>query len=81
MYRARSAITHAKRITTPTLIVHGEKDQCVPVNQARAFYRALRERNVSTELAIYPREGHGFLEREHLRNRNERVLRWFERWL
>jgi dipeptidyl aminopeptidase/acylaminoacyl peptidase len=81
LYRERSAITHAKRITTPTLIVHGEDDPCVPVNQAYAFYRALRERAIPTELAVYPREGHGFRERDHLRDLYERWLRWLKAYV
>jgi dipeptidyl aminopeptidase/acylaminoacyl peptidase len=81
VYRERSALTYALRVTTPTLIVHGEQDPCVPVNQAYAFYRALRERNVPTELAIYPREGHGFREREHNLDLFQRMLRWLERFV
>lgn len=80
-YRARSALTFASHITTPTLICHGENDPCVPVNQAYAFYRALCERGIPTELAIYPREGHGVRERDHTRDLSERALRWFERYL
>lgn len=78
-YRDRSAITFAARVTTPTLIVHGEQDPCVPVNQAYAYYRALRERDVPTELAVYPREGHGFRERDHLRDFHTRMVGWFKR--
>jgi dipeptidyl aminopeptidase/acylaminoacyl peptidase len=80
-YRERSALTYALRVTTPTLIVHGEQDLCVPVNQAYAFYRALREQSVPTELAIYPREGHGFREREHNIDLYQRMLRWVERFV
>ena len=80
-YRQRSAITFAGRVTTPTLILHGEADPSVPVNQSYAFYRALRERNVPAELAIYPGEGHGIRDREHLRDLFARLLRWFETYL
>jgi dipeptidyl aminopeptidase/acylaminoacyl peptidase len=80
-YRARSAITYAKNVTTPTLILHGEKDVCVPVNQAYAFYAALRERNTPVELVVYPREGHGVLEREHVQDMEERILRWLKTYL
>jgi dipeptidyl aminopeptidase/acylaminoacyl peptidase len=80
-YRTRSAITYASRVKTPTLILHGEIDPVVPVNQAYAFYRALREKSVPVELVIYPREGHGSSEYEHRRDEEERVLRWLERYL
>jgi dipeptidyl aminopeptidase/acylaminoacyl peptidase len=80
-YRQRSAITYAAHVTTPTLILHGEKDECVPVNQAYAFHRALSERGVPTELVIYPREGHGPREQFHLRDLEERLVSWMKRYL
>ena len=81
IYRAHSAITYAGRVTTPTLILHGADDECVPVNQAYAMYRSLCERKVPTELVIYPREGHGPRERAHLVDMEERVLNWFKKYL
>jgi dipeptidyl aminopeptidase/acylaminoacyl peptidase len=80
-YRKVSAITYVKRVVTPTLVLHGEADPFVPVNQAYAFYRALREKGVPTELAIYPREGHGVRERDHMRDMYKRHLNWFEQYL
>jgi dipeptidyl aminopeptidase/acylaminoacyl peptidase len=80
-YRARSAITFAKNVTTPTLILHGEKDLCVPVSQAYGFHAALRERNTPVELVVYPREGHGVQEHEHVRDMEERILRWLKTYL
>lgn len=81
IYRQRSPITFASRVTTPTLILHGEDDPAVPVAQAYAFYRALRERNIPVECVIYPREGHGATERDHVRDTVERQLRWFEKYI
>ncbi len=81
VYRQRSPITFARNVTTPTLIIHGEKDPCVPVNQAYAFYHALRERGVPVELAVYPREGHGFAERDHVAEWVERMIGWMERYV
>ncbi|GAC1350502.1 MAG: S9 family peptidase [Ktedonobacteraceae bacterium] len=81
VYHKHSPITYAGRVTTPTLILHGENDPAVPVAQAYAFYRALRERNVPVELVVYPREGHGLNERAHLLDAEERLLRWLERYL
>jgi dipeptidyl aminopeptidase/acylaminoacyl peptidase len=53
----------------------------VPVNQAYAFHRALLERNVPTELVVYPREGHGLVERDHVRDMDERIVRWLKTYL
>lgn len=81
VYRQRSPITYARHVKTPTLVIHGEKDPCVPVNQAYAFYHAVREQGVPAELAIYPREGHGFVEREHVSDWVSRMLRWMTTYL
>jgi dipeptidyl aminopeptidase/acylaminoacyl peptidase len=81
IYRERSPITYAQYVSTPTLVVHGEKDPCVPVNQAYAFYRALVEGGVPTELVVYPREGHALAERKHLQDYYQRMLGWFQRYL
>ncbi|QBD77758.1 S9 family peptidase [Ktedonosporobacter rubrisoli] len=80
-YLRNSPLAFAGRVKTPTLIIHGAADRAVPVAQAYAFYRALRERNVPVECVIYPREDHGFREREHLRDFYTRLLRWLERFV
>lgn len=81
IYNQHSPMTYASRVTTPTLIIHGEDDPAVPVAQAYAFYRALRERNVPVELVVYPREGHGLNERGHIQDYFKRLLDWLERYL
>lgn len=77
VYRRFSPITHVKRVRTPTLIVHGEVDRDVPVEQAYMFYRALKELGQETELVVYPREPHGFKERTHIIDMYRRVTNWF----
>jgi len=81
IYRKYSPITYAQHVTTPTLIVHGEKDVCVPLNQAHAFYRALQELDVPVELVVYPREGHGLSEREHMQDYLHRTVEWFTHYI
>ena len=77
----RSPITHIRNARTPTLILHGQSDTCVPVSQAHEFYRGLREQGVEAELVVYPREGHPILERNHQRDLLSRVIGWFEKHL
>ena len=78
---ARSALSRVDRVTTPTLIVHGEADVRVPVSQGREFYSALRHRGVPCEFVVYPGEGHSFKERAHQRDLLTRVRDWFRHYL
>ncbi|WP_040447224.1 alpha/beta hydrolase family protein [Ktedonobacter racemifer] len=80
-YLRNSPLAFAGRIETPSLILHGDADPAVPVAQAYAFYRALRERGVPVECVIYPREGHGLSERKHIKDYYERLLHWLKRYV
>jgi dipeptidyl aminopeptidase/acylaminoacyl peptidase len=77
----RSPITHVAQATTPTLILHGSEDQCTPVGQAVELHQALVLNGVPSELVVYPREGHGFREREHAADAERRTVEWFARYL
>ena len=57
--RNSSPLYHMQDIKTPFLILHGEKDQRVPLEQAVAFHRGLQARGKEVEMVVYPREGHG----------------------
>lgn len=80
-YMQRSAVTFIRRATTPTLILHGEKDERVALPQAREMYRGLKWAGVPTQLVIYPREPHGIGEQQHQIDLIERVLAWFDQYL
>jgi dipeptidyl aminopeptidase/acylaminoacyl peptidase len=77
-YPRFSPIHQIQRVRTPTLILHGADDQTVPASQAQEFHRALKERDIPTQLVIYPREGHPIQEREHQRDMLGRILAWFD---
>lgn len=76
-----SPLRNVRDARTPTLFIHGEQDNDVPVTQAEEMYMALRRRGVETVLARYPREGHSFREPRHRRDALERTLDWFDRFL
>jgi dipeptidyl aminopeptidase/acylaminoacyl peptidase len=73
-----SPINFIKNAKTPTLILHGEQDWDVPVEQGYQFHRALRDLGVDTRLVVYPREPHGVEEYEHQLDIARRVRQWFE---
>ncbi len=79
---SRSPIVHVRQVRTPTLIIHGEKDRCVPVSQAYEMYHGLaRLGTVPVELVVYPREGHSISERGHLIDLWQRSRAWFDRYV
>jgi dipeptidyl aminopeptidase/acylaminoacyl peptidase len=80
-YLERSPVVAVDARTSPTLILHGEQDQCVPVGQAHELHYALRAAGVDTEMVVYPREGHQTVEPEHLTDQRRRAVEWFERYL
>jgi dipeptidyl aminopeptidase/acylaminoacyl peptidase len=80
-YTRRSPVYYAHKCKTPTLILHGEDDLCTPLSQAVEFYNALVESGCETELVVYPREGHGWTEREHQIDSWNRMKDWLARHL
>jgi dipeptidyl aminopeptidase/acylaminoacyl peptidase len=75
-YTKRSPLYHVASCKTPTLIVHGEDDLCTPLGQAVEFYNGLVEHGCEVELVVYPREGHGWSEREHHVDAWNRIRAW-----
>ena len=80
LYLDRSAMSHIDKVTTPTLILHGAQDERVPVGQAQELYRGLKDRGKATELVFYPREGHGFTEYYHQKDRMQRIYDWVTKY-
>ena len=72
---------HADRIKTPTLFMGGDKDFNVPIAGSEQMYQALRSLGVDTELVVYPGQYHGLSVPSYLRDRHERRLAWFNRYL
>lgn len=76
-----SPFNKVERITTPTLIMGGEKDWNVPIQNGEQLYQALRRRGVPTELIVYPGQGHGIRVPAYQKDRYERYLKWYDRWV
>ena len=72
---------HADRIKTPTLFLGGERDFNVPVQGSQQMYQALRSLGIDTQLVIYPNENHGITRPSYVRDRLERYLAWYDKYL
>jgi len=81
IYRDTSPMGYISRAGTPVLIQHGDRDDRVPIANANALYRGLRDRGVPVRLVIYPGMGHGISKPRQFRRLMEEVVGWFSRWL
>ena len=80
-YWERSPVRYVGAATTPTLILHGEKDDRVPLSQSYELYNALKTLGVPARLVVYPRQPHTIAERNHQRDILERVVAWFDEYV
>jgi dipeptidyl aminopeptidase/acylaminoacyl peptidase len=75
-----SALKHVAKAHTPTMLVHGENDNDVPIAEAEQYYIALRDVGTDAVMVRYPREGHGVREPKHVVDFTDRSIRWFEKY-
>jgi dipeptidyl aminopeptidase/acylaminoacyl peptidase len=75
----RSALKHVAAAHTPTLILHGENDNDVPIAEAEQFFIALKDVGTETVFVRYPREGHGLSETKHVIDSIDRSIAWYEK--
>lgn len=72
---------HADRIRTPTLYMGGQSDFNVPIIGGEQMYQALRSMGIDTQLVIYPGQNHGITTPSYVRDRLERYLAWYGKYL
>jgi dipeptidyl aminopeptidase/acylaminoacyl peptidase len=66
LYRERSPVHFADRISTPMLVLQGEEDRVVPPTQAKLIVAALEENHVPHAYLLFAGEGHGFRRSESI---------------
>jgi acetyl esterase/lipase len=64
----------------PTLLIHGDKDDLVPISNSQITFDALKKNNVKTDFITMPGAGHGF-RGEDLKRAMAATVSWFEQTL
>lgn len=83
-YLERSPLTHVKKVTTPLLLIHSERDFRCLVEQGEQFFTALKYLGRTAEFVRFPDEGHELSRSGQPLHRLERLRRiagWFGKYL
>jgi dipeptidyl aminopeptidase/acylaminoacyl peptidase len=80
MYERWSPSRFVKNFKTPTLVVHGELDYRVPLEQGLGMFTALQRQGVPSRLVIFPDENHWVLKPANSVRWYQEVIGWLDRW-
>ncbi len=82
LWRAHSAYTRIKEVTTPLLIQSGSADRRVSPEQSIQFYEAMKRiGRTPVKLILYPGQGHSINAPRLARDRMRRNVEWFDYWV
>jgi dipeptidyl aminopeptidase/acylaminoacyl peptidase len=81
IYRDRSPLSHADKVTTPILLTHGRSDTNVPVGESDSFYTALKLVGAPVEYIQVEGQDHFIMEHDKRVLWSRTIMAWFDRWL
>jgi dipeptidyl aminopeptidase/acylaminoacyl peptidase len=76
-----SPSTSAANFATPTLVIHGQLDQRVPLNNGMQLFHILQNRGVPSRLVYYPDENHWILKRQNSLFWYQETKDWLARYV
>jgi dipeptidyl aminopeptidase/acylaminoacyl peptidase len=80
MYDKWSPSRFVAGFKTPTLVVHGELDHRVPLEQGLGMFTALQRKGVPSRLLVFPDENHWVLKPANSVRWYQEVIGWLDRW-
>ena len=72
--------TSAGNFATPTLVLHGQLDRRVPLNNGIELFQTLQNRGVDSRLVYFPDENHWILKRQNSLHWYGEVRDWLARY-
>ncbi len=76
-----SPIHRLDRVKAPALILHGDHDTNVPVEEAEQVVEGLRRRGIPVQFILFPGEGHGWQKASTRVESNVAITDWFRKYL
>ncbi|MEL6877809.1 MAG: S9 family peptidase [Pseudomonadota bacterium] len=80
-YERWNPVNHVDKWKTPMLVIAGERDFRVPYTQGLQSFTALQERNIPSQLLVFPDENHWVLGAENSLQWHNTVFDWLDQWL
>lgn len=80
-YLRNSPIYHVKKLNTPLLMLHNDKDGAVDFTQGIEFYNAIRRLKKPVVLVQYKGENHGLAKIENRKDYSIRMMEFFDHYL
>ena len=80
-YEKLSSFNNVERIVTPTLWMGGSEDWNVPILNSEQMYQSMKRLGRPTELVVYPGEHHGIARPSFQKDRLERYLAWYAKYV
>lgn len=83
IYTQMSPFSHADKIKTPILLIHGQDDPnsgTFPI-QSERLYAAIKGHGGTARLVILPHEGHGYEARESILHVLTEQFQWFDKFV
>jgi dipeptidyl aminopeptidase/acylaminoacyl peptidase len=77
-YRENSPDRHVDAISTPMLVIHGERDYRVPIGEALRLWTDLKLRGVEAKFLYFPDENHWILKPSNVRVWYETVFAFLD---
>jgi dipeptidyl aminopeptidase/acylaminoacyl peptidase len=79
LYKQRSPVHFADRLSCPVILLQGLEDKVVPPSQADVMVQALRAKRLPFAYVSFPTEGHGFREAANIKRSIEAELYFYSR--
>ena len=76
-----SPITKVTEKSAPILLVHGDKDELVPIEHSKNIVPLLEKAKVPVKLVTIEGAGHGFTPKQNVEQLAPATMDWFEKHL
>ncbi len=80
-YNRNSPLYHVKKVQTPLLLLHNDKDGAVDFTQGIEYYNALRRLKKPVVMIQYKGENHGLAKLENRKDYAVRMMEFFDHYL